>query len=51
MVQPTYLITFCWNTEHDTTVLFVHTLGMTQCELKDKTVVYLPKTNRMLLGS
>ena len=35
----------------DTTVLFIHPLGMTQCELKNKTVVYLPKTNIMLLGS
>ena len=56
MVQPTYLITFYRITECDTTVLFIYylfidLLGMPPCELKHKTMMYFPKTTRMILGS
>ena len=51
MVQYTYLIPFCWNTANDTTNVLINTLGLPPRELHYQIVVYLPKINRMLLGS
>ena len=51
MVQYTYIIAFCWITANDTTDVLINTLGFRPRELNYQIVVYLPNTNRMLLGS
>jgi hypothetical protein len=51
MVQATYLIALCWIAAYDITVLSINPLRIPPCELKNKTVLWLPKTNIMLLGS
>jgi hypothetical protein len=38
-------------TANDTIVLFINPLVLGPSEFENKTVMYLPKTNRMLLGS
>ena len=50
IIQSTYLIALCWFSINDTTVLFINPLRLCNCEIKNKTGVYLPKTNRKLLG-
>ena len=51
MVQNTYLTAFCWIMTNNTTVLFIYPFGLCQRVFKNKTGVYLPKSNRMLLGN
>ena len=51
MVQYTYLIALCWITANDTTYVLMNTVGLRPRELNYQIVVYLPKINRMLLGS
>ena len=51
MVQAAYLISVCWLSPNDITVLFINTLWLCPGEFKNKIVVYLPKINRIRLGN
>jgi len=51
MDQATYLITFCWFSANDTTVVFINPLMLRPCMFENETVVYLPITNKILLDN